>query len=179
MMVDDANSLDLAEMLQEERRHLSWIVEDMAVLYNENSLILQKIKTLNLELENLDEESKFYDDYIEDDAEAKTDEEVVEYLQQEDRLCQVKDGWFSREDQLRQSLLQQVLHLGQDLRLLHHQQHHLPRHMWGHATRLWRSSQRSSQSSSPPHSPPPSSKATTQTRKGKLRRWMRKRLLQN
>jgi len=169
MMVDDANSLDLAEMLQEERRHLSWIVEDMAVLYNENSLILQKIKTLNMELENLDEESKFYDDYIEDDAEAQTDEEVLEFSQQEDSFCQVKDVWLSKEDQLRESLMQQVLHLGQDLRLLcQKQQQHLPRHLWGHATRLWSSSQQSS---------PPCSTGSKLTRKAKLLRWMNKKLI--
>ena len=45
-MADDFTSLDLAEMLQEERRQLSWIVEDMTALYMENSKIVQKIKNL-------------------------------------------------------------------------------------------------------------------------------------
>jgi len=170
MMVNDEHDLDLAEMLQEERRHLSWIVEDMAALYKENSLILQRIKMMNTELENLDIETKFCEDSItDDDAEAKTDNEVQDFLQPEDSFCQIKDVWLSKEDQLRESLMQQVLHLGQDLRLLcQKQQQHLPRHLWGHATRLWSSSQQSS---------PPCSTGSKLTRKAKLLRWMNKKLI--
>ena len=46
---------------------LSWITEDIAVLYEENSNILKKIKKLNMELENLDETPNFYEDSKEED----------------------------------------------------------------------------------------------------------------
>ena len=153
----------------------------MAALYNENSLILQKIKKMNTELESLDNQTKFHEDSIEEDATATNAEEGLELFPHEDSrlwedpLPQVYNVWLSKEDQLREILMQQVLHLSRDLRLLQHQQHPLPRHLWGHATRLWRSSQ---QSSAPCRPSPSGSTGSKLTRKAKLLRWMNKKLIE-
>ena len=45
------SSLDDSQVFQEEVRELSWITEDISVLYKENSAMIEKIKTLNLGLE--------------------------------------------------------------------------------------------------------------------------------
>ena len=70
-MAEDFNGLDLAEMLQDERRQLSWIIEDMSVLYMENRQILAKIKTLNEELE------EFSDDHQENSDDDS--QELIEF----------------------------------------------------------------------------------------------------
>ena len=173
------HSLDYQELFQDEVRELSWLSEDISVLYLENRNLLKKIQTLNIELENSVKQEEFYEDSLEIDTIAANADEVLEHLQQEDSLLQIKQVWLSKEDQLRQSLVQQVLHLSQDLHHLRLQLHPLPRHLWGHATRLWRSVP-PPERSPPPHRPSPScrSTGTRETRKAKLWRWMRKRLLQ-
>ena len=69
MMAADLDSLDLAEMLQEERRQLSWIVEDMTALYKENSKLVTKIRNLNEELEEfcIENQTNSYDDSRDED----------------------------------------------------------------------------------------------------------------
>ena len=104
-MAEDFNGLDLAEMLQDERRQLSWIIEDMSVLYMENRQILAKIKTLNEELE------EFSDDHQENSDDDS--QEVIE------KLHDVKTEWLGRENELRGTLACQLSLLYQDLSYLH------------------------------------------------------------
>ena len=61
-------SQDFTEIFQDESQELSWITEDIAVLCEENSNILTKIRKLNRELENLDKKFQFYEETIEDDV---------------------------------------------------------------------------------------------------------------
>ena len=71
----------------------------------ENSRIIEQIKKLNLELENFEEDSEFYEDAIEeDDVGAAVDEEVFELLQEEIDSSE-KDAWLLREDSLREQLV--------------------------------------------------------------------------
>ena len=128
MMAADLDSLDLAEMLQEERRQLSWIVEDMTALYKENSKLVTKIRNLNEELEEfcIENQTNSYDD--------SRDEDFGDFPD-------VKDAWLEREDVLRGQLVEQIHHLYQDVSSLQqqHRHHgsHVPRQLWGHVTRSW------------------------------------------
>ena len=65
-------SLDFVEIYQEEARQLSWLADDIAVLYEENSLTVKKIKELNLDLENLDQRFEFYEETLDDDVSVAT-----------------------------------------------------------------------------------------------------------
>jgi regulator of replication initiation timing len=127
-MAADLDSLDLAEMLQEERRQLSWIVEDMTALYMENSKIVAKIKNINEELEEfcIGTQENSYDDSNDDDFEDFPD---------------VKDAWLEREDVLRVQLVEQLQNLYQDVSSLQqqHRHHgcHVPLQLWGHVTQSW------------------------------------------
>ena len=128
MMAADLDSLDLAEMLQEERRQLSWIVEDMTALYMENSKIVAKIKNINEELEEfcIGTQENSYDD--------SNDEDFGDFPD-------VKDAWLEREDVLRVQLVEQLQNLYQDVSSLQQQQSHhgchVPRKLWGHVTQSW------------------------------------------
>ena len=133
-------SLDFVEIYQEEARQLSWLTADIAVLCEENSNLLQKIKEINEDLENFEETSKFYEETFEDDA---SDDE----LWREELTSLERDIWVQKEVYLRERLMQQLLSLSQDLSSLqpqhhhpphHQQQPHLPRHLWGHQTLQWR-----------------------------------------
>jgi len=161
-------SLDFVENFQEESRQLSSLSEDIAVLYRENSLLINNLKNLSLELENFEDQSKFYEDTTEDDVGTRV-EEVWELLSQE------KDAWHCREDSLREQLGQQLQTLSQDLSTLHHQHHHhqhshLPRHLWGHQSLQWY---------------PPSLASSTRARRMKqqrperLLRWLQRRMPKN
>ena len=159
-MADDFTSLDLAEMLQEERRQLSWIVEDMTALYMENSKIVEKIKNLNEELEefSIETQENSYDDSDEED--------FVDFLPD------VKEVWVEREDVLRGQLVEQLQHLFQDVSSLQLQQSHhgchVPRHLWDHASQSW----------CPPLSAPARARWRTgkPRRTEKLLRWIHRRM---
>ena len=171
------SSLDDSQLFQEALRDLSWITEDISVLYKENSAMIEKIKTLNLELEkSAEDQSVFCEDSNEDDVEANA-EDILEDLCQEEISSLEKDAWLFREDSLREQLVQQLHTLGQDLSTLqpqhhhlphHHRHPHLPRHLWGHLTRKWR---------------PPSSALTARARKTKqpkkLLRWLERKTPMN
>jgi len=161
-MAEENYSLDLAEILQEERRQLSWIVEDMTALYNENSKMIDRIKNLNQEFEEFstDKHENSYDDSLND----------------VDDFPDVRTEWLEREAELRGTLAGQLSQLCQDLSHLHHRgqhqpQHHsphhrhLPQHMWGHLTRKW---------------PPPSSAQPARVKKRKqpekLLRWLERQM---
>ena len=167
------DSLDCKKLFQDEVNELSWITEDIAVLYEENSNILKKIKKLNMELENLDETPNFYEDSKEEDDVGAYAEEVLEVLHQEETISFQKDAWLLREDSLREQLVQQLQTLSQDLSSLqpqhhhppHHRHPHLPRHLWGHLTRKWR----------PPSSAPTATARKTKQQK-KLLRWLERKL---
>ena len=60
-------SLDFMESFEKESEQLSWLVEEISVLYEENSSIVQKIMKLNVDLENFEE---FYEETMEDDDDA-------------------------------------------------------------------------------------------------------------
>ena len=171
-------SLDFVEVYQEESRQLSWLTEDLAVLYEENSLILKKIKKLNLGLENFEENSEFYEDSIEDDDVTANAEEVLEILHQEETSSLEMDAWLLRESHLRKQLMQQLLALSQDLSTLqpqhHHLQHHrqnphLSQHLWGHKTLQWR----------PPSSPASPTRARKLKQPERLLRWIMRRMPMN
>ena len=128
-MAAEFYSLDLAEILQEERRQLSWIIEDMTALYTENSKIVAKIKNLNEELEEfcIENQENSYDD--------SNDEDFGDFPD-------VKDAWLEREDVLRGQLVEQLHHLYQDVSSLqqqhrHHHGYHVARQLWGHVTQSW------------------------------------------
>ena len=95
------HSLDYRKLFQEEIQELSWLSEDITALYQENSTILDKIRNLNKELENSEQQQEFYDDAFEDHTfenqaiEANVDE-VLGLIQQEDCLSQTKDIWLTR-----------------------------------------------------------------------------------
>ena len=117
-------------MLQDERRQLTWIIEDMSVLYKENRAMIAKIKNLNEELEEFSEvrQENSYGDSIDD----------------VDDFPDARTEWMEKEEELRVTLVNhQLSHLCQDLfHLHHHGQHqpqhhsphdrHLPHHLWGH-----------------------------------------------
>ena len=170
-------SLDFKEIFQEESRQLSWLSEDIAVLYNENSTLIENLKKLNLVLENMEVQPEFYDDTIEEDDVGATAKEVLELLHHENTCSLVKDTWLLREDYLRVQLVQQLQTLSQDLSTLqpqhhhpphHHQHPHLPRYLWGHLSRKWW---------------PPSSASTARARKRKkperLLKWLERRMPMN
>ena len=102
------DSLDYKKLFQDEVNELSWITEDIAVLYEENSNILEKIKKLNIELENLDEIPKFYEDSEEEDDVEAFAEVVLELLHQEETSSFEKNSWLLREVHLREQLVQQL-----------------------------------------------------------------------
>ena len=154
-MAADFDGLDLAEMLQEERRQLSWIVEDMAALYNENSNMIARIKNLSEELE------EFSTDNLENSCD--------DSLEDLDDFPDVRTEWMEREAELRGTLACQLSQLCQDLSHLHHRgqqqpQHHrhLPRHLWGHQTRQWQ--------------PPPSPAMRKTKQPERLLRWLKRRM---
>ena len=172
-------SLDFLEIFQEESRQLSWLSDDIAVLYKENSTLVNNLKNLNLELENLEEKSEFYEETFKDDLcedGAAVDAQDMWRICQQELNSLERDIWLQKEVHLREGLVQQLLTLSQDLSTLQHQnrypvhqqQPHLPRHLWGHQTFHWR---------------PPSLASTTTTRKtkqqGRLLRWLVKRMPRN
>ena len=161
------NSLDYSKLFQEETKELSWLTEDISVLYQENRTILHKIKILNSELEEFSGENQinFHEDAIEEDNVAAGLEE--------------KNLWRLREDKLRGQIVQQVQQYVQGLQqlrlqpLLHPQLQHqqqfnhcspVLRHLWGHQSLLW----------SPTSPPYPTSRRKTKF--VRLRRWLRKRM---
>ena len=101
------NSLDYTELFWEEAKNLSWLSEDIAVLYKENRSMLEKIKILNTELEELS---------IEDSNEPSEDtiKEDDVFIDDSDEMAM----WILREDELRGKLVQQLQHLSQDLSFL-------------------------------------------------------------
>ena len=152
--------------IQEEESQLSWITADIAVLYEENSNILKKIKQFNEDLENFEEKHEFYEEPFEDVANASEDE-----LWREELTSLEKDIWLQKEVYLREKLMKQLLSLSQNLSTQHrnsphhHLQPHLPRHLWGHQTLQW-------------HPPSPASPTTARkTRQPeRLLRWLMKRM---
>ena len=100
------SSLDDSQLFQEEVRELLWITEDISELYKENSAMLEKIKKLTLELE-----------------------EVISYEDTEDELEDNADFpdekamWLVKEEMLQTTLAQQLEHLCQDVFTLHQPQH--------------------------------------------------------
>ena len=171
------DSLDYKKLFQDEVNELSWITEDIAVLYEENSNILEKIKKLNIELENLDEIPKFYEDSEEEDDVEAFAEVVLELLHQEETSSFEKNSWLLREVHLREQLVQQLQTLSQDLSKLQPQHHHLPchrqdrhlsQHLWGHQSLQWR-----------PPSPALLARARKTKQPGKLLRWIKRRMPMN
>ena len=169
-------SLDFVETYQEESRQLSWLVEDIAVLYEENSSIVKKIKELNMDLENLDKTTfEFHEETIEDDASVDGTAVYAEEVWRTELKSLEMDIWLQKEEYLRERLMQQLFTLSHDLSSLQHQpqhhpphppkQPHLPRHLWGHQTLQWH---------------PPSPALLTRTRKTRqqqrLSRWLQKRM---
>ena len=159
------SSLDDSQQFQEEVKELSWITEDISVLYKENSAMIEKIRQLNEDLENFEFEEETFEDV-----------EATDDLWREELTSPEKDIWLQKEGYLRGKLVQQLFTLSQDLFTLqpqqhhppHHLQHHLPRHLWGHQTFQWR----------------PSSLASTTTarktkQRGRLLRWLVKRMPKN
>jgi hypothetical protein len=139
-------SLDFTQLFSEECRQLSAVSQDISVLYGQNSSLIARIKKLNLDLENFEENSEFYEDSIEDDDVTANAEEVLEILHQEETSSLEMDAWLLRESYLREQLMQQLLALSQDLSTLQLQHHHLQRHrqnthlsqhLWGHQTLQW------------------------------------------
>ena len=181
------SSLDDSELFQEALRELSWITEDVSVLYKENSTKIEKIKKLNEELEEFlnnqlensyddshEDKANFTDAYDvqEDDTTANADEVWRKELNSLE-----KDTWFQKEVYLREQLMQQLLSLSQDISTLqhrhlqplhHHMQPHLQRHLWGHQTLQWR-----------PPSPASPTTARKTRRTERLMRWLRKRMPRN
>jgi len=164
--------LDFVEIYQEEARQLSWLAEDIAALYGENSNILQKIKKLNEDLEDFEEKSEFY----EESSDACEDEEDAAIEGWRTELTSLeRDIWLQKEVYLRETLMQQLLSLSQDLSALqpqhrqrlhhHHKQPHLPRHLWGHQTLQWR----------PPSLALRSRKSKTRSQ-ARLQRWIMRRM---
>eukprot|EP00092_Neocalanus_flemingeri_P093158 GFUD01118376.1.p1 GENE.GFUD01118376.1~~GFUD01118376.1.p1 ORF type:complete len:188 (+),score=41.66 GFUD01118376.1:348-911(+) len=167
--------LDYQELFQQEANELCWLSEDISVLYEENRATLEKIKKLNMELEEFlgeDYPDNSYDDPITDNC-----DETIGMLWREDELTALL--W--REEELRGLLLQQLQTLSQHVSS--HLQHQPPvqHHLWGHLSRRWRPTTSGRQS--PPScrlSPPSPSQAGTQTnktwRRGRLHRWILKRM---
>jgi len=160
-------SLDFVRIYQEESQQLSWLTADIAVLCEENSNLLQKIKEINEDLENFDDKSKFYEEPFEDNG---SDDE----LWREELTSLERDIWLQKEVYLRKGLMQQLLSLSQDLSSLqpqhhhppHHQpQPHLPRHLWGHQTLQWC-----------PPSPASRFRQSKTRRQERLRRWIFRRM---
>ena len=176
----NCGSLDLVETYQEESRQLSWLVEDIAVLYEENSSIVKKIMQLNLDLENLENKPKFYEETTKNDVcgdEVPANDDELWSACQTELSSLERDIWLQKEIYLRERLMQQLLSLSQDISSLqpqhyhrqHHQQPHLPRHLWGHQTVKWC-----------PPSPAASPSRTRRTRgPERLRRWIMRRMPKN
>ena len=146
-------SLDNTEMFWDESRHLAWLSEDIAALYKENSNFIERIKKINLELEEFSA-TENYETNLDYD-----EEDIIEDLEE-------KNAWLLKEDKLRGQLVLQVQTLQKDLATLyqqHQQEPELPHHLWGHHTQWWR---------------PPSSLPTAKSRKkpGKLVRWIQTRM---
>ena len=167
--------LDFIDNFQEEARQLSWLSEDIAVLFKENSALVENIKKLNLELENFEEQTEFYDETLDEDDDceyrAAADAHEMWRTCQEELNSLERDIWLQKEVHLRERLVQQVLTLSQDLSTLQHQQQslqhhchpHLPQHLWGHQTLQW-----------------PSRASRSRPRKakqpGRLLRWIERRM---
>ena len=157
-MCPNCTSLDNRNLFQEELKELSWLTEDMAALYIENSSLIEKIKSLNLELDEFTVNEN-------DDA----SDNAVEELTTDD--YDEKVGWLSREDVIREQLVQQLIDLSQslsDLWKLPLQPQYLPcisRHMWGHTTLA--------RSPLPPR-PRRASASPRRSRQEKLQRWLNK-----
>ena len=77
-------SLDFTQLFSEESRQLSSLSQDISVLYEENSSLVAKIKTLNLELEEFDNLTNSYDDT--QDVENFRDEKAL-WIAREDICC--------------------------------------------------------------------------------------------
>ena len=162
-------SLDDEKLFQEEIRQLSWLSEDILVLYEENRTVIEKIKSLNAELENF-EQYEFKEDSVdENDDEDMFDEHEYDEMQ----------IWLAKEDAIRWILSLQVQQLCQDVHHLHQpgltQLHHrrrqsaaVHRHLWGHRTVRWR----------PQHNSQGSAARRKARRPGKLLKWLMKRMPQ-
>ena len=139
---------------------------------------------MNNQLENSDDDSyedmanfsAVFEDDVQEDVPRVNDEELWRTCQKELNSLE-KDIWLQKEGYLREQLIQQLLTLSQDLSSLqpqlhhpphHHQQTHLPRHLWGHQTLQWR---------------PPSQASPTTARKTRqperLLRWIMRRMPMN
>ena len=164
-------SLDFMESFEKESEQLSWLVEEISVLYEENSSIVQKIMKLNVDLENFEE---FYEETMEEDDECE--DRAVADAHEMWRTCQEelnsleRDIWLQKELHLRERLVQQLLTLSQDISTLQHQPHqhhhrqpHLPQPLWGHQTLQW---------------PPTASRSRPRKAKqqGRLLRWIERRM---
>ena len=160
----NCDSLDLRRRFQEESYELSWLSQDISLLYEENRKVIEKIKSLNTELENF-EHTEFKENSV-DDADT--------FDESEDDEMQV---WLAKEDAIRwilslqvQQLCQDVSHLNQpgQPQLQHRQRQDaaVPRYLWGHQTVRW-SHQHLSQGSA----------ALKKARRtGKLLTWLQKRM---
>ena len=103
---------------EEESEQLSGLVEEISVLYEENRSIVRKIEELNANLENFDNESKFYEGFLLDDVyedEATANAEELWRTCQEELTSLEKDIWLQKEAYLREQLMKQLLSLSQDL----------------------------------------------------------------
>ena len=140
-------SLDDVNLYQEELKQLSWLSEEIFVLYEENRGMLERIKSINTELENFDEQPQF-----EDDSDDYVDEnDDVARLSEHYEDDQMK-FWLAKEEEIRWILSLQLRQLCQDVQLLpqqgqlelqHRHRRHaaVPRHLWGHQTVRWRPQQ--------------------------------------
>ena len=168
-------SLDYDETYQEESWQISWLVEDISVLYKENGELMARIKKMNEDLENFEDEPEFNEEAFEDEVTDDVGTSWTDELWREELTSLERDIWLQKEEYLRERLMQQLLTLSHDLSSLQHQpqhhpphppkQPHLPRHLWGHQTLQWH---------------PPSPALLTRTRKTRqqqrLSRWLQKRM---
>jgi len=169
----DCDSQDFNEIIQEESRQLSWITEDIAALYKENSTLVAKIKQLNEDLENFEVEPEFYEEASDDDA---CEDVATDDLWRTELNSLERDIWLQKEVYLREQLMQQLLSLSQDISTLRHRHHHpprhqhphLPRHLWGHQTLQWR-----------PPSPALQNRARKTRKSERLLRWIQRKMPMN
>ena len=164
------NSLDSSRRFQEEASELSWLCQDISDLYEDNRKVIEKIKSLNVELENLAEQSKFEDTFTRD-----PDVDELENLENEEAVDEM-NFWQAKEESIRWILALQIRRLCADVsschlpktsptQLQHHRLHAavVPRHLWGHRTARWRHQQ-------------PSRRSAAHQRQGKLLRWLLMRM---
>ena len=167
------DSLDDQNLFQEEFRQFSWLSEDIAVLYEENRRVIEKIKSLNVEFENLAEVSE-----CEETSTRDPEDDAWDNLENEDAVDE-KNFWQAKEEAIRWILALQIRQLCADasschlpLQSLHlHQRHNapvVPHHLWGHRTVRWR----------PQHNSQGSAARRKARRPGKLLKWLMKRMPQ-